>query len=141
MKNFMSLLIAAVLALSPLLQSCSTILYGSRQDLKINTVPEGAIARIGTQSCVTPCTLTVSRKERHIFITQDRSERSYRLTRSRHHVSFLLGNILWGIFPGMIIDSATGAKISLDDVFIITRTDGKRSSTNAQSSRQASQED
>lgn len=140
MNNFMHLLIAVILVLSPMLQSCSTILYGSRQDVKINTVPEGAIARIGTQSCITPCTLTVSRKERHIFIMQDQLERQYRLTRSRNNASFLIGNILWGLFPGMIIDSTTGAKISLDDVFIITKADGKRSS-NAQRSRQAAQED
>ena len=142
MKKFMPLLIGVILALSPLLQSCSTILYGSKQDLEINTVPEGAIARIGTQSCVTPCTMTVSRKARQIFILQgDRYERPYRLSRSRNNVSFLLGNILWGIFPGMIIDSATGAKISLDDVFIITKADGKRSSTNAQNTRSVSQQE
>lgn len=123
-KSIMGLLILAV-ALSPLLQACSTIIYGSTQDLKIDTVPEGAVARVGTQSCITPCTLTVSRKERHIFIMQEHVERQYRLTRTRNNVSFLIGNILWGIFPGMIVDSATGAKISLDDVNIITKAEAK----------------
>lgn len=125
MKKVTTVLFVLTIALSPLLQACSTIIYGSKQDLRVNTVPEGAVARVGTQSCVTPCTLNVSRKERNIFIMQEHVERQYRLTRTRNNFTFLIGNILWGIFPGMIVDSATGAKISLDDVNIITKAEAK----------------
>jgi hypothetical protein len=118
-KSFFILFI--MIAMLQLLLGCSSIIYGSRQDLNVTTTPSSAIARVGTQSCITPCTLTISRKERFIFIQQGDIEHQYELTRTRHNFTFLIGNILWGIIPGMIVDSATGAKIDIDDVNIITR--------------------
>ncbi len=118
-KSSLILLVLIIIA-SQLLFGCSTIIYGSRQDLNVTTTPPGAVARVGTQSCVTPCTLTVARKEKSIFIQQDQIERQYRLTRSYHMATFLFGNLVWGLFPGMIVDSASGGKIGLEDVNIMT---------------------
>ncbi len=122
MRKSSIILLVLIIIASQLLPGCSTIIYGSRQDLNVNTVPPGAVARVGTQSCVTPCMLTVSRKEKSIFIQQDQVERQYRLTRSYHVGTFLFGNLLWGLFPGMIVDSASGGKIGLEDVNIVTRS-------------------
>jgi protein involved in sex pheromone biosynthesis len=58
----MKKIIIEMIALTLLLQACATIVNGKFQDVNIKTTPPGTIARIGTQSCITPCTLNIYRK-------------------------------------------------------------------------------
>ncbi len=101
-----------------LLPGCCTVFRGSHQDVEINTSPPGARATIGTQTCVTPCSLTVSRHAKKIMIDRGDTEKVYKLEKSVNFFSYYIGNILWLIVPGMIVDSSTGAKYSIDPVFI-----------------------
>jgi hypothetical protein len=107
-----------VIMFSLFLGACGTMIYTSHQDVTINTTPEGVKARIGTQACATPCTLNVPRKSRKIFIIQGTTERVYTLEKNINVFTFFFGNVLWGIFPGMIVDASSGAKYSIEPVAI-----------------------
>lgn len=89
-------------------QGCGTILYGHHQDLMVNTEPPGAVARVGDQTCVTPCTLVVPRKSRTIVIAKDGGEREYDLDRRINFWATIVAGIWPGYFIGMITDFATG---------------------------------
>ena len=62
-----------------LLQACATIVHTSEQKVQINTVPPGISARIGTQDCVTPCTLNVPRASDRVYLRKGKTEKEYYL--------------------------------------------------------------
>lgn len=98
---------------------CGTIIHGTRQDLSIITSPPGIVARVGTQSCITPCTLNISRRADFIYLAWDSDERLYGLGKNANVFTFYIGNILWGIIPGMIFDSLSGGKYSIEPINVI----------------------
>lgn len=115
---------------SILTQGCSTIIHGSRQDLAINTSPQGATARVDTQSCITPCALQVSRLSENIYIADGNTEKQYTLSKTVNGLETYIGNIIWvatpplfGILIGAIVDSKTGAKYTIEPVNIILPKD------------------
>ena len=98
-------------------QACGTIIHGTSQNLSISTEPPGAIATVGTQQCITPCSLSVSRKAKHITIKKGTFEKTYELTKRFHSGSVILGNILW-LLPGVIIDVVSGGAYTIEPVNI-----------------------
>jgi hypothetical protein len=114
-----SIIVLAILTL--FLQACATIVNGKFQDVNIKTTPPGAVARVGTQSCITPCTLNLYRKGADdIFIRHGNNiETKYQLDRTANFYSYWFGNIFFGFFPGRIVDNTTGAEYTIRDVNII----------------------
>jgi hypothetical protein len=114
--------IVFLLVFSIMIQGCATIIHGTRQDLPIKTMPPDVIARIDTQSCVTPCTLRVSRLAEKIHFTiEGDTEKIYPLFKSVNTFEFYFGNIIFlaGAFIGVAIDLQTGAKYNIEPVNIV----------------------
>ena len=88
-------------------QGCGTLVHGTSQELNISTTPPGATASIGTQSCKTPCTLTVKRDSQNLLVQKGASKRTYDIEKDFNFGATICGNILW-IVPGAVIDLATG---------------------------------
>ena len=105
-------------AVSLALQGCSTIIYGKNQELPVKTTPPGLSARVGTTSCITPCTLEVARTADIIYLGKDGNETKYELEKSTNIFTYFFGNILFAVFPGMILDGASGGKNSIAPVDI-----------------------
>lgn len=115
--------IVFLLAFSLITQGCATIIHGSRQDLPIKTMPPDAIAQIDDQSCVTPCTLRVSRlAEKLHFTIEGDTEKTYPLLKKVNTFEVYFGNIIF-LFPGALIGAAidhqTGAKYTIEPVNIV----------------------
>jgi hypothetical protein len=115
--------IVFLLVFSIIMQGCATIMHGSNQDLPIKTMPPDVIARIDTQSCVTPCTLRVSRLAEKIHFTiEGDTEMTYPLFKSFNTFEVYFGNIIFlipGVFIGAAIDHQTGAKYTIKPVNIV----------------------
>jgi len=97
------------------LQGCSSLVHGTTQDLQINTVPQGVRATIGTQTCVTPCSLTVQRDAQTIQVEKDSFRKTFDLEKKFQYGAALFGNILWAEI-GIIIDVASGGAWEISPV-------------------------
>ncbi len=95
------LLLAAV-------QGCGSIVHGKMQELQINTVPPGAKATVGTQTCVTPCKMTVMRSAPTLRIDKGNYHRTFDLEKEFQFGTSICGNICW-VELGAIVDLANGA--------------------------------
>lgn len=122
-RRVLTINVILLLVFSIITQGCATIIHGSRQDLPIKTMPPDVIARIDTQSCVTPCTLRVSRLAEKIHITTEGdTDKIYPLFKNVNRFEFYVGNLLF-LFPGVVIgaliDWQTGAKYTIEPVNIV----------------------
>ncbi len=88
-------------------QGCSSLVHGTTQDLEITTIPQGARATVGTQTCVTPCKLTVKRASPTVQVEKGSFKKTVDLEKEFQWGATLFGNILWAEV-GIIIDVATG---------------------------------
>ena len=57
-----------LLVVAPLLCGCATMIHGTRQDIRVETDPPGAIASVGDQKVATPGVLRLKRKEKALEI-------------------------------------------------------------------------
>lgn len=97
-----------VVAAIGLLSGCATVTGGTSDNLRIETEPEEASARVGTSQCETPCTMTVPRDASDIHIEKDGYEPlDLEMQKSFRAVPTILGNILW-IVPGLAVDFLAG---------------------------------
>ena len=110
----MLVLLMLILAMA---QGCSSLVHGTSQELDINTVPPGARATIGTQTCVTPCKLTVKRASPSVQIEKGDYNKTVDLNKEFQYGAALFGNILWAEV-GIIIDVATGGAWEITPVNI-----------------------
>jgi len=121
--------IVFLLAVSLMTQGCATIMHGSHQDLPIKTMPPDVIARVDTESCVTPCTLRVSRLAEKVYFTMEGdAEKTYPLFKSVNTFDVYVGNIIFlfpGAFIGAAIDHQTGAIYTIEPVNIVLPRDNK----------------
>jgi hypothetical protein len=74
---------------------CGLSVHGSTQDLPINTIPQGATATIGMQTCVTPCTLKVQRSSETMQVKKGNSERTFDMEKDFNVGTTMCGNVLW----------------------------------------------
>ena len=88
-------------------QGCSSLVHGTTQELQINTVPPGARATVGTQTCVTPCKMTVKRDAPTIRIEKGNYKKTFDLDKDFQFGATICGNICW-VELGVIVDVATG---------------------------------
>ena len=113
MRPMLVLLIMLLAAL----QGCGSLVHGTSQELEINTIPPGAKATIGTQTCVTPCKLTVKRASPNVQVEKDDYKKTVDLKKDFQYGASHFGNILWAEV-GIIIDVATGSAWEIQPVNI-----------------------
>ena len=121
MKSWPVLLLVLLLGA----QGCSSIVHGTTQDLQINTTPPGAKATIGTQSCVTPCTMTVKRDEQNLLIEKGNYKKTFDIEKDFNFGATICGNILW-VVPGAVVDLATGGAWEIRPINLKLYSSGER---------------
>jgi hypothetical protein len=101
------------------LGGCATVTRGTTDQVQLRSAPSGAIAMASTgQSCTTPCTITVGRKdefnvrfEKPGYLSQDIQVKTQVSGAGEAAVA---GNLIVGGLVGLATDASTGA--SLDHV-------------------------
>jgi hypothetical protein len=113
MKMLKMLIIISLLSMN----GCGLIVYGTHQDVKIETDPPGLSAVNNGKSCITPCVLDVSRKSTEmIIIRPDGTDLSTELKRSFNWL-IIPGNF-WNGWLGLLYDGLYGAFWTIEDVNI-----------------------
>ena len=104
------------LALGFLLAGCATVTRGTTDQITVTTDPEGA--RVTTslaQSCVSPCTFNVGRKDEFIVTVAEDGYKSQEVPVKTQlagaGAAGFAGNILLGGVIGMGVDAATGSTL------------------------------
>ncbi len=87
---------------------CGSLVHGKTQEIQINTSPAGAKATVGTQTCVTPCKLTVNRDSPTLRIDKGNYHRTFDLEKDFQFGTTICGNICW-VELGAVVDLANGA--------------------------------
>jgi hypothetical protein len=111
----MMLRVFACAALLVATAGCATVIRGTQQDFTIETTPAGAQATLSTgQSCVTPCTLRLPRKQDFdvTFAMEGYDGGTAHVTSGWSRggtTTFVVGNIILGGLIGMGVDAANGA--------------------------------
>ncbi len=111
MKKFIAIALAAAA-----LGGCATVTRGTTSQVQINSEPSGAAVRTSlNQTCTTPCTLQVSRKDEFAVTfskpgyTDEQVEVKTQIAGSG--AAGFAGNILVGGVIGMGVDAATGSTL------------------------------
>jgi hypothetical protein len=92
------------------LGSCATIMYGTHQNIRFNSIPAGATVRVeGYPEIVTPGEIELWRKRSCVAVIQKEGYREVRVPISVDFNHFALTNILTGGIPGVMIDAFDGA--------------------------------
>jgi hypothetical protein len=99
-----------------ILGGCATVTRGTTDQVQMRSAPSGAIATASTgQSCTTPCTITVGRKDEfsvHFqkpgFISQDVQVKTQA---SGPGQAAMAGNLIVGGIVGLATDASTGATL------------------------------
>lgn len=136
---------AAAIALG----GCATITRGTTDQIQIHSSPDGARATTSLgQSCQTPCTLTVSRKD-EFTVHFDKDGFSPQDVDVKTQVAGtgaagFAGNIVFGGLIGMGADAATGATlehvpnpVNADLAPVQTEKPGRKSKQKAKPKREA----
>ncbi|MBI3292709.1 MAG: hypothetical protein HYZ73_07890 [Elusimicrobia bacterium] len=113
--------ILAALLVAALLSGCASIIHGSRQDVRVTSVPSGAVVRVNlnNQATTTPGVLTLNRKEIGYVLTfEKQGYKPVEVSLRRTVDGWLFGNILFGGLVGIVIDFASGSayKLTPDEV-------------------------
>lgn len=108
--------ILLIAAASVTLVGCASITRGTTSQVQITTAPEGAAIRTSmNHTCVTPCTLTVGRKDEFVVTATKPGYREASMpvkTRvAGSGAAGFAGNVLLGGVIGMGVDAATGATL------------------------------
>jgi hypothetical protein len=113
----MRLVFIALILLAPMgLGGCASVTRGWSEQVQINSQPEGADVRTSlNQNCVTPCTLTVQRKDEFSvsFAKPGYQPQTVQVTTrvAGAGAAGFAGNVLVGGLIGMGVDAASGATL------------------------------
>ena len=109
------------------ISGCSTILHDSRQNIAVNTMPEGADVVLEGQQQTSPAVFNVKGSSGYSVVA---NKDGYKL--SHAHVdgkfrfgSTIFGNIFW-LLPGLIVDIATGSAYEMQDQVMIPLVKDKK---------------
>ena len=111
--------ILAVVLVAALLTGCANVIHGSRQDIRVISIPSGAIVRenFKNQATTTPGVLTVDRKKTSYVLTFEKEGyKPVEVSLKRTIDGWLWGNILLGLYGivfGIAIDFSSGAAYKL----------------------------
>ena len=111
-------LAGALLSIS-LLGGCASMFSGKTQEVSFNSRPEGAEVMVGTQSCITPCKLQLSKDKVYREVTATKS--GYQKEKMNVVASldpWIYANIFnYGI--GAIIDYVSGSYAKYDPEYLV----------------------
>lgn len=98
------------------LAGCATVTRGTTDQMQIQSEPSGAYVRTSlNQSCTTPCTLQVGRKDEFSVVISKpgyaTQEVQVRTQIAGSGAAGFAGNIIAGGVVGMGVDAATGATL------------------------------
>lgn len=104
-------LAAALACMLSSLQGCATLMNGPTQAINIRSNPPGAVCDVGSQTITVPGVVVLKRGKgrQEIFcrLTGYRDER--RSLRSELRPAYVVGNVFFGLLPGLVIDGITAA--------------------------------
>ncbi len=119
-RGFTIMMALLMVGISITVSGCSTIMHGSSQDVQFTTIPAGAVAKAGHETCITPCTLKLWRNTEDVNLSYNGEGKSYKvdthLNQQKNWFTYYFGNVLFLGFPGMIVDSIAGGKWTIDNV-------------------------
>ncbi len=93
-----------------LFSSCASMFGGVEKDVKVTSEPPGALVRLdGVTRGLTPVVLHPSTRFNHQIRVEMPGYESAEIALRRGISAWELGNVLNGLFPGIVYDGATGA--------------------------------
>ena len=111
MKNLFKILPLACLLL---LQSCATIVSGSRQTIRFNSMPAAATVYINeVEIGKTPVEKDLKRNQEYQVAIKMDGYKPYTTTLSKKFNEWYIGNIVFGGIIGLVVDPITGAMYKL----------------------------
>jgi hypothetical protein len=115
---------AAVLAALLPLAGCATLMHGPTQQVNIQTIPPGAECRVSGLVITAPGVVQLSREEdvQQIVCEMPGYQAAGAAVR-RATSPALVGNIFFGIVPGLVVDFMTGAAGELEPGVVLLRLD------------------
>jgi hypothetical protein len=107
-------LTASALVIILILQSCATIMHGSKQGVGISSNPSEAKVTVdGKKYGVTPVNVKLKRKDSHTVRLELAGYQPYETTLTKSVSGWVWGNIVFGGLPGLAIDAITGGLYKL----------------------------
>ena len=118
------------------LVGCATILTGTKQDISINSSPVNATVTVKTAGGVpvfsgtTPATCKLPRKDEYIVYVSMEGYKDQQIRIGHGINEWVIGNLVCGGIPGLVVDAVTGAMWKLDPQtihieLVIAYNDGK----------------
>ncbi len=126
-----------VLACAPVWIGCATVLHGTTQQVRFESMPPAATAHVGVQTVTTPGDLSLSRKSAYDVEFEKPGYLPAHSHIGQVSSGAVWGNLLLGGIIGMIVDSSNGAAYNLDpgtvSVTLLPEptAEGKAADTNA----------
>jgi hypothetical protein len=113
---------------------CATIMHGSKQDIAVSSTPSGAAVSVDNQQMgVTPTTVNLTRKDKHVISIDAPGYKRYDLQLTRGTSGWVWGNLVFGGIPGLAVDAITGSlyKLSPDNINATLERSGTASMNSA----------
>jgi len=111
MKTFFKILPLAFLLF---LQSCATIVSGSRQTVKFSSEPKAATVYINEVPIgKTPVEKKLKRNQEYQVLIKMEGYQTYETTLSKKFNEWYIGNVIFGGLIGLVVDPITGAMYKL----------------------------
>jgi len=127
-------LIATALVAIYLFNSCASILSGSRQKIDVSSTPSGAKVYVNgkDQQRITPVTIKVPRKKSVEYTFQKQGYEDGNVTEKGSVNPAVIGNLLLGGIPGILVDLGTGAWYKYNDSYVscVLKPEGVASTPN-----------
>ena len=107
-------------------QSCATIVSGSRQTIKFNSIPASATVFINeVEIGKTPVEKNLKRNQEYEVLIKMDGYKTYKTTLSKKFNEWYVGNILFGGIIGLVVDPITGAIYKLSPNELTTRLENE----------------
>ena len=116
----MERVIASILAVSLAWATtgCATIVHGNRQNVTINSEPQGALVKIDGLKGRTPFSASLARNQDYVVTIQKEGYKEEQIQINKNFSGLsIIGNILW-LFVGVIVDYASGAAYNLNPTHV-----------------------
>lgn len=112
-----------ICAVGVMSSGCATLVSGRSQFITVESNPPGAMVRVGHQTGMTPVTFKIPKgKDFPIEVSHYSEKRIIHLQRRIDHKTFF--NAIPPLWPGFVIDAATGSMMKYDpDVIMVDFTE------------------
>lgn len=96
------------------LAGCATIIHGTSQDVGFSSTPSAATVSVdNVEVGKTPVITKLSRKDNHIIKVQLAGFQPFEATVTRSVSGWVVGNLVFGALPGLVIDAISGGLYKL----------------------------